>query len=169
MGVIFDLDQTLIESHTAEQYRKARKWDIVYGMVPKLVPFEGIHELLSELNLNSIPYGIVTSSPTSYCSRIIKHWNWNVHFTVCYHDTARRKPSPDPIDLAVRKLELPKESIISIGDDPNDIIASKSAGITSAGALWGAKDRTALINSNPNYLFETIEEMTEFLRGRYIS
>ncbi|WP_187355481.1 HAD family hydrolase [Paenibacillus tengchongensis] len=169
MGIIFDLDQTLIESHTAEQYRTARKWDVVYEMVPKLTPFEGIHELLTELNLNSVPYGIVTSSPASYCNRIIKHWNWNTQFTVCFHDTTKRKPHPDPINLAVRKLGLPKQSIVSIGDDPNDVIASRNAGVISAGVLWGAKDRSALIASNPDYLFETIEEMSNFLRNQFIS
>ncbi|TQR40183.1 HAD family hydrolase [Paenibacillus popilliae] len=55
-----------------------------------------------------------------------------------------------------------------MGDDPNDIIVAKSAGVLSAGVLWGTKDRQALINSSPDYLFETTEEMCEFLRGRYI-
>lgn len=168
MGIIFDLDQTLIESHIAEEYRRARKWDVVYGMVPKLNPFTGIHELLAELSQNSVPYGIVTSSPSSYCNRIVSHWNWDVHFTVCYHDTTKRKPHPDPIILALSKLQVPKETVISIGDDPNDIIAAKRAGVASAGVLWGARDQQALINSSPDYLFRTTEEMTKFLRGRYI-
>ncbi|GIO35750.1 hypothetical protein J41TS12_06110 [Paenibacillus antibioticophila] len=167
MAIIFDLDQTLIESHSAETHRRARKWDVVYSMIPNLRPFDGIPELLDKLNTKSIPYGIVTSSPASYCNRIIKHWNWKAHFTVCYHDTQRRKPYPDPINLGVAKLGLPKETVIAIGDDPNDIRSVRSAGVVSAGALWGAKDPQALINSSPDYIFNTTEEMVKFLKGRY--
>ncbi|WP_084781218.1 HAD family hydrolase [Paenibacillus sp. D9] len=168
MGIIFDLDQTLIESHTAEALRRARNWTVVYGMVPQLSPFEGIHELLTELDNSSVPYGIVTSSPSSYCSRVINHWKWNVRCTVCYHDTTRKKPHPDPINLAVSKLGVPREAVISIGDDPNDILASRSAGVASAGVLWGARNRHALIDSKPDFLFETTAEMAAFLRERYI-
>ncbi|MED1747180.1 HAD family hydrolase [Brevibacillus borstelensis] len=167
MAIIFDLDQTLIESHSAKLHRRDRNWDVVYSMIPKLLPYEGIPELLQELSAKSIPFGIVTSSPASYCNRIVKHWGWKVHFTVCYHDTQRRKPHPDPINLGVTKLGVPKESVVSIGDDPKDILAARSAGVTSVGVLWGAKDPQGLIKTSPDYLFNTTEEMVNFLKRRY--
>lgn len=146
MAIIFDLDQTLIDSSSAEQLRnRGGNWGTVYGMIPTLTPYAGIPELLKELEARSIPYGIVTSSPSSYCSRVVRHWGWSVSFMICYHDTQRRKPHPDPINLAIQRLGAPKENIISVGDDARDIEASKKAGVVSLGVLWGAKD-TQLTN-----------------------
>jgi len=42
MAILIDLDQTLIDSHLAESHRRARDWESVYRLVPKLSPYPGI-------------------------------------------------------------------------------------------------------------------------------
>lgn len=167
MAIIFDLDQTLIDSSAAEHLRSKRKWEDVYKMIPKLAPYEGIPELLKELEARLIPYGIVTSSPSSYCSRVVQHWGWNVNFMVCYHDTQRKKPYPDPISLAVQKLNASIDTIISIGDDPRDIVASREAGVLSVAVSWGAKSPEKLKVATPDYLLNTVQELSQFIEQRY--
>jgi len=167
MAIIFDLDQTLIDSSAAEHLRSNRQWGTVYGMIPTLTPYEGIPELLRELEKRSIPYGIVTSSPSSYCNRVLQHWGWNTSFMVCYHDTQRRKPYPDPINLAIQKSGASSNTIISVGDDARDIEASKQAGVASVGVLWGAKDHHKLVGSKPDYLLHSVAELTKLIEYKY--
>ena len=96
MPLIFDLDQALINSKEAEYYRGNRQWSEVYKMIPLLKPFDGMNELIKEIMANDIPFEVVTSSPSSYCKRVLNHWGWRPNSIVCFHDTNRRKPHPDP-------------------------------------------------------------------------
>lgn len=167
MGIIFDLDQTLIDSQSLENLRRTGQWTEVYRGIPGIQPFQGIEELICDLEKRSILFGIVTSSPASYCNRIIKHLGWKFSFNVCYHDTQRRKPHPEPIELAIQKLQVPQNAIISIGDDSRDIVASKKAGVLTVGALWGAQEPQKLIDSNPDYLCSNVEELIHVINQKY--
>ncbi|MGW7162651.1 HAD family hydrolase [Paenibacillus taichungensis] len=167
MAIIFDLDQTLVDSMAAESLRRSRNWKEVYRMIPSLSPYEGIDRIFEILSMKNIPHAIVTSSPTPYCKRVISHLAWDIPITVCYHDTSRRKPYPDPILLAVEKLGLAKEDILSIGDDPRDIQASKAAGVKAGAALWGIENHTSILRENPDCSFYTVKEFEEYILKRY--
>ncbi len=138
-GIIFDLDQTLIDSSKIEPLRKAGKWRDVYQNLPLTVAYDGVLEMLSEL-IVEYKIAVVTSSPSSYCSRALKFHKLPIQMLVCYHDTQLRKPHPDPILEAVRKLGLHPDEVVSVGDTPADIQASKSAKVTAVAAMWGASD-----------------------------
>lgn len=167
MAVIFDLDQTLIDSSAAEPYRKARNWPRVYGMIPHLSPYEGIPSLIKLLNSNQIPTAIVTSSPKSYCDKVVSHWKWEVSTTVGYHCATYQKPHPAPILLAIQKLGMtPSKDIISIGDHSKDIKASKAAGIYTIGCTWGIIDKDELVASEPDQIANTIDELSMILVKR---
>ncbi len=48
-----------------------------------------------------------------------------------YHDTEKHKPSPDPILKAISFFDLPKETIVYVGDSQHDALAAKNAGVDS--------------------------------------
>jgi HAD superfamily hydrolase (TIGR01509 family) len=166
MGLIIDLDLTLIDSQQAEPLRRARRWADVYRMIPELRPYEGITELLAELRAKGVPVCIVTSSPAPYCGRIITHWAWAGIKTVCYYDTKRKKPDPEPILLGLKRMGVNAADAISVGDDWKDIAASKAAAVYAVGALWGALDRATLIQSKPDALCETVGELRSLVFSR---
>ena len=67
MGVIFDLDQTIIDSSIAYEYRKNRNWTKVYTLIPKMKPYEKVVELIKILISQGTEVAVVTSSPRTYC------------------------------------------------------------------------------------------------------
>lgn len=160
--IIFDLDQTLIDSSSVKLLRDRRKWNEVYPKIPQLLPYEGITELLQKL-IGRVPIGIVTSSPKSYCQRIINHNNWCFDTVVCYHDTSNHKPHPAPILKAIESLECENKNVISIGDEAKDIIASRRAGVISIASLWGTSYRADLLGANPDYTAETVDALSKLL------
>ncbi len=162
-GVLIDLDLTLVDSQIAAAVRKNRRWPAVYEMIPRFTPYDGVSELLVELSENDIGVCVVTSSPQSYCSRVLKHFDWKGNKTVCYHDTSRHKPDPDPLLQGLKLLKIQPQHAISVGDDPIDTAAARSAGVFSVGALWGALDREALIASKPDVVCETVIELRKFI------
>ena len=161
MGILIDLDQTLIDSQVAESFRKSRNWRMVYQLIPKLRPYAGISHLLQELNSLNVPICIVTSSPQTYCQQVVTHNGWHVQSMVCYHDTKRRKPYPDPILLGLQKLQQSAcdVDVVSIGDAAKDTEAARSAHVYSIGSLWGSLEPDQLIKSKPDILCATVNDL----------
>ncbi|MCK1326644.1 hypothetical protein IVA94_38955 [Bradyrhizobium sp. 156] len=48
--VIFDFDQTLVDTAPVEHLRAARNWKAVMAQASKLTVYDGVHELLKELH-----------------------------------------------------------------------------------------------------------------------
>ena len=77
MGVIFDLDPILINSSITELERKRRNLNKVYLLIHQFEAFYGIDSLIKLLKKNNIPICVVTSSPRSYCERVLRYFGWN--------------------------------------------------------------------------------------------
>lgn len=167
MGLIFDLDQTLIDSSIAENNRNNRNWSAVYPQISSFTVYDGIHEALEYAETQQIPMVIVTSSPSVYCNRVLEpHFKSKFIHTVCYHDTARRKPFPDPIQKAMGYLDNSKP-ILSFGDRDIDITASNEAGVISIACNWGAADRESLLAANPKHIINNPLEIIEIIKMHY--
>jgi HAD superfamily hydrolase (TIGR01509 family) len=161
MGYIFDLDQTIVDSSIAEEYRKQRNWTTVYSMVPRFRVYEGINEVLGILRKKGEKVCVVTSSPEKYCRAVLKEFGIQAYATVCYHDTKHHKPSPEPILRAVEILRENPEDVVSIGDAENDIIASRKAGVISCLALWGRQSDRMEVGAD--YIFRTVHDLREYV------
>jgi len=166
-GILFDLDQTLIDSQCIKSLRDNRNWNEVFKNLHRVMTFEGISDLLFKLNMNEIKIGIISSSPRHYCEKIIQQNGWVIDAIVGYHDTGSHKPYPDPILLGLKKINVSSENALSIGDLPKDIIASKKVGVISVGVTWGCQNIDELISSSPDKICNSVEELTDFVKGFY--
>ncbi len=161
--VLFDLDQTLIASRSADGLRKARRWKEVYRLIPEMAPYAGIPELLNRLRQNGLVVGIVTSTPKSYCTRVLTHWRWDVDETVCYHDTREHKPHPAPIHECLKRLQSSPPAAIYVGDSVADIEASRRANVVSVAALWDSDEPELVREASPDYICETVDDLEAIL------
>lgn len=160
-ALIFDLDQTLIDSQCIEHLRRSRSWQAVYREIPNIKAYDGVDDLLSIAREKHIELAIVSSSPGSYVQRVINHFHWAFDATVCYHDTARHKPFPDPFLKAANCLEVEASFCWAIGDDSKDIDAARAAGMYSVGALWGSINKQSLIGARPDRIFESVSSLSK--------
>jgi phosphoglycolate phosphatase-like HAD superfamily hydrolase len=78
-------------------------------------------------------------------------------------EVAEHKPSPEGITLFLEKFNLPKVNVLMVGDSPADIKASRSAGVKVASVIWDAYAKKEVIKLNPDYLFNSVEELKDFL------
>ncbi len=165
MGIIFDLDQTLVDSRIAKPLRDRRDWNGVYNLIPSFSLYPTVLDLLQYVHANQIPLAIVTSSPRPYCQKVIDYFALPIDTCVCYHDTSKHKPHPEPIILAVEKMRvINRGSILSFGDDAQDIMASNGANVISVACMWGTSDAKSLLSSNPNHICNTPEDMSTLIR-----
>jgi phosphoglycolate phosphatase-like HAD superfamily hydrolase len=161
-AVIFDLDQTLVDSRIAEDARRRRAWGSVYPLIPQFGVYPGVDELLASLKGHA-RLAVVTSSPSSYCNRVTSWRRWQFDVAVCYHDSTMHKPHPEPLLVALRNLGVPASGVVSVGDHPDDVAASRAAGIVCVGAFWGTSDRAGLLAAGPNFACEDVAGLRETL------
>lgn len=162
-AVIFDLDQTLVDSTAALSLRSRRRWQQVYGLIPEFTLYDGIAELLETVQRQSLRVAIVTAAPTPYTTRVLRHFDIRSDVRVCYHDTQQHKPHPAPISLALERLGLNASQAISVGDHAKDIVASKRASVYSVAAAWGSDSIDSLRDASPDYWCDTPADLIDFL------
>ena len=163
-AIIFDLDQTLINSQHLEPLRRARKWTLVYNKISSISAYDGISDVLSLIKDKDIKLAIVSSAPLSYVKRVVRYFGWSFDEMVGYHDTREHKPHPAPFIEVAKRLRVSPKYCWAVGDDPKDIIAAKRAGMYAIGALWGSLDKESLKKANPDALFENVSDLYEAIR-----
>jgi phosphoglycolate phosphatase len=102
-------------------------------------PFDGISDVINFLNMNNIPYGIVTNKPHEYAEPLINNFDLfnNCKILVCPDHVKISKPNPEGIILACNKLSVLPEKTIYLGDHNNDLKAGESAGTKVIGCGYG--------------------------------
>lgn len=160
--VIFDFDQTLVDTSPVEHLRSARNWSAVMAQAPKLRVYEGIHELLKELHDAGQTLAIVTKSPDMIAKAFIRTHAWPIDIVLGYHQVSKNKPDPEGLLLAMSKARASAEDTYHVGDQAQDVEASRGAGVTALGAAWGITDLAELKASAPDEIFASVAELTAF-------
>ncbi len=75
-------------------------------------------------------------------------------------ETERHKPDPEPLLLALERLDASPEDAAYVGDAPFDVRAAKAAGIHSVAVTWGGiHPRERLEREEPDTIVDTAEEL----------
>ena len=125
--------------------------------------YEGVHELLGDLDTRGRTLAIVTKSPDMVPRHFVERYRWPIGIVLGYHQVRRRKPDPEALLLAMRKVGAEPGETFHVGDHPEDTEASRGAGVTAIGAGWGLADTGPLQASKPDRLFMSVRELREFL------
>ncbi|WP_444443279.1 HAD family hydrolase [Rhodobacter capsulatus] len=163
--IIFDFDQTLVDTSSVEQLRAARNWKAVMAKAPQLPVYEGMTELLSELHASGHTLAIVTKSPDMVPKAFIRAHKWPIDIVVGYHQVKNQKPDPEGLLLAMSKAGASPENTYHVGDQPQDTEASRGAGVMALGSAWGCGDIQGLEASNPDEIFSTVADLAVFLKS----
>ena len=122
--------------------------------------YDGVEQLLAEINETGTKIGIVTTRPQQRAELAFDlSWGAYIDFVVGGDLVKKRKPAPDSIDYAIESNNAESGKHFYLGDNASDVIAAQNSNydVTSVGGLWGAERRESLIESNPEYLFETVD------------
>ena len=161
--IIFDFDQTLVDTSSLEHLRRNRNWAAVHQGMRALEPYEGITTLLNSLVEVSQKIAIVTNSPVAVPQRFSERQKWPLDCIIGFHDVRRRKPYPDSLLLALERCGEKPMGSYHIGDRAQDTEAARAAGIVAIGAGWGSLEFDILRQSQPDELFMSVADLREFL------
>lgn len=127
------------DADTVERWRLAFLEHYQQNSFAKSTLFDGAIELLSYLERNSMPWGIVTNKPEYLTHPILAAAKLDklVAAVVCGDTIKEKKPHPAPVLLACERLMLDPAQVLFVGDDPRDLEAGRAAGVRNCAAMYG--------------------------------
>lgn len=133
----------------------------------RLQPFPGVERLLDRLERNGWRLGLVTGKDRRTTTATLRHFGWERRFAVVVHgdDVSRPKPDPEPVRLALKRLEAQPGEAVFLGDSGADVRAGRAAGVLTLGALWGFHFGAALLRSEPDRICREVGEVAHYLWG----
>lgn len=129
------------ESHEDFSALNQRLLDIYYQQLKSTEAclYPGLDELLTKLEQQQIPWGIVTNKPEKYSLLLLEKLQLlqRCGVLICPEHVTERKPNPEPILLACQRLGCDTERTVYIGDHIRDIQAAKNADVIAIAAAYG--------------------------------
>ncbi|MGJ8679942.1 HAD-IA family hydrolase [Paraglaciecola sp.] len=128
--------------------------------------FEGIETLLSNLNKQNIPWGIVTNKPEFLTLKLVKYFPLleNCAVIISGDSLPNRKPHPEPLLHAQKLLNIATPNTWYIGDAERDIQAANSANMVSVVTLNGYIDKSIDVDMwNPDIKVSSARELLSIM------
>ncbi len=135
--------------------------------IPDLRLLPGTNELLAHLSKNDIRAAIATTGGRDATSALLKHIKLPKEFPVLTGDEVKKaKPSPDVFVAAAKRLRVPIEDCIIVGDSVWDLLAAGRSNALGVGLLSGGSSQAELegagafrVYDDPADLLQHIEQL----------
>lgn len=147
---------------------KYREYFIAKGLNEAEI-YEGILEMLQELNQNRQKIIIATSNPTPFAEKIVKTYGIEKYFyDICGSNMdGSRVLKEEIIAHVIEKNNINEiDKIVMVGDRIHDIIGAKKNNIDSIGVLYGYGTEEEINNAKPNYYAKTVNELKNLLKNK---
>lgn len=101
--------------------------------------YEGMAELLTEIEQADLIWGVVTNKPARFAEPIMQQLGLAARSAVlvCPDHVSKSKPDPEPMLLACSQLDLDPATVLFVGDDLRDIESGRAAGSRTAAVRYG--------------------------------
>lgn len=109
---------------------------------------------------------IVTSKRlASLKDQLKRHLNY-FDAIVTPENTVKQKPDPEPLLLACKRLGVPPEEVIYIGDALRDLEASRNAGIQFIAFVYTGATEEEFRNAGAEAIISSLLELDKIIKGR---
>lgn len=128
-------------------------------------PFDGIPQLVAKLDAAGHLLGVVTSKVDALANRSIEHVGLAQYMDVVIgaDSSTRHKPDPEPIHVALSRLNAAPDQGIYVGDSIYDIMAGNAAGVVTIGVTWGATTHSPLLEASPTFVAHSVAELESII------
>ena len=123
-------------------------------------PYDGIPELLAELKRRGKKMAIVSNKYCTATEALCRHF-FNDYITVAIgeSETVRKKPAPDSVFEAMRRLDAAPATTVYVGDSEVDVATARNSNLPCISVLWGFRDKDFLIANGATTFVEKAEEI----------
>lgn len=130
----------------------------------KVVPYEGVIELLEALKAEGIKMAVLTNKPHKMAVKVVEDVFGSEYFDYVQGQGEQfpRKPDSKCVEHVLGELGVTKEESVYIGDSEVDIQTGHNAQVTTVAVDWGFRDRVDLERENPKWIVSEVSDLLQF-------
>jgi pyrophosphatase PpaX len=127
--------------------------------------YDNVVDTVKALKARGHEIGIVTSKSEALALRGLAHVGLArfMDTIVGCDGSTRHKPDPEPVRIALTRLDCPPGDALFVGDSVHDIIAGNAAGVRTVAATWGAFTRSDLESASPSLCLDDISALLQIV------
>ncbi len=130
----------------------------------KTQPYDGIPELLDVLREHGMKLAIVSNKGDFAVQELNKlYFKGKIEVAIGEREGIRRKPAPDTVLEALKRLKSDREHAVYVGDSDVDIKTAENAGLACVSVTWGFRDRDFLKEHGAVNFADEPGEILDFL------
>jgi len=157
-GGISILVENALDKNTTAKVKEdvTNRFKVIYDqkLHAKTLPYEGIYELLDELEKLDFKIGILSNKPheftIEYARNLFSKYNFQeVHGQ---KENVEKKPHPIAAIQIAQSFGVPCEEVYFVGDTMVDMQTAKNAKMKAIGVLWGFRDEEELLTNGADFL-----------------
>ena len=124
---------------------------------------EGAAQTLVDLKQKGYRLGVVSSGSESRVCREIEQGALGEVFevVVCNEHIVNKKPHPEGLEIALRRLGCVSSKSCYVGDAPEDIQMGKQAGVFTVGVRSSYPSSARVLSTNPDLYLESLAELSQ--------
>jgi phosphoglycolate phosphatase len=111
---------------------------------------EGIHDLLKKLSENSVELYILSSNSSKNIKKFLQ--SNKINFFKDIYSTSNTIEKDRTMAKLIRDKRLPKENVLYVGDQLEDIFSCKKIQVRIAAVSWGCDSADLLEKGEPDFL-----------------
>ncbi len=162
-SAVFD-DDPVFEGRRYKRYLKL--YENVVGRYASL--FNEMDIVLNSIEENNHLWGIVTNKSKKFTEPLLRRLDLTGRLSclICRDDVNNIKPDPEPLNLALSKLQYKDlDRCYYVGDSKKDIQSARSAGIRSIACSYGYRiDSDNPLSWGAEYCINKPNEIIEIIR-----
>lgn len=139
--------------------------DYLNNICKKSVIYDGIKELIHNLNDKGVKCAILSNKPHPQAMEVAEALFDDRMFDKVLGQTPEFpiKPAPDSLLWMMENYGFDKSEVAYIGDTNVDIRLGKSAGVFTIGVTWGFRDVEELTSAGADAIANNADELAELL------
>ncbi len=130
----------------------------------KTYAYDGMAGLLAELKAEGRRMAVVSNKSDPLVRELAEHFFPSLlGAAIGEQGTMRRKPAPDSVFEAMRRLHASPETSVYVGDSDTDMLTAKNSGLDCICVDWGYRSRAFLLENGAVRIASTPAQLKELL------
>jgi len=172
-GVVQFIKQVLIDLNVEENEKDKLKTKLLNEFktlydsqcLVKTHPYEGVHEVLKELQDQKYNLFIVTNKPHPMAIQTLDHYQLSHFFMEIFAATDHPiKPDEPILDHIVSKYNIKRDETVMIGDGQADMEFAEVNKIKKIACMYGFTPKEKLLAFHPEAVLENFKDLKQTLK-----
>ena len=125
-------------------------------------PYPGIEDALTELKARGCRLAVVSNKMMAATVELCKHFfpdTIEVAIGEKEAEGIRKKPAPDTVFAALKRLGVSGDNAVYVGDSDVDLATARNSNLPCISVLWGFRDRDFLLDHGATTLITSPKEL----------